>query len=136
MGTHRSPHMGVTTLPIMISRGMHLDAVGSTTMVLPGDIGTLLGSLPHTSGRSSSTATAADDRVAGPSASSDESSQPQPISEIGSREEEEEEEEDEDDDDNDISGPQQPTEPSDDNTSSTNQGLEAEPVRQKTIGIR
>ncbi|KAJ8348394.1 hypothetical protein SKAU_G00269830 [Synaphobranchus kaupii] len=69
-----------------------------------------------------------DDRVAGPSASSDESSQPQPISEFGSREEEEEEEEEEDDDDdNDISGPQQPTEPSDDNTSSTNQGLEAEP---------
>ncbi|KAJ8341022.1 hypothetical protein SKAU_G00333130 [Synaphobranchus kaupii] len=72
------------------------------------------------------------DRVAGPSASSDESYQPQPISEFGSREEEEED----NDDDNDISGPQQPTEPSDDNTSSTNQGLEAEPVRQKTIGIR
>ncbi|KAJ8346852.1 hypothetical protein SKAU_G00282530 [Synaphobranchus kaupii] len=84
-----------------------------------------------TSGRSSSTATAADDRVAGPSASSNEPSQPQP-SEIGSRgeeEEEEEEEEDDDDNDNDLSGPQQPTEHSEDNTtSSTNQGLEAEPI--------
>ena len=47
MGVQPSPHSGVTTLPTMRPRGTHLEVVGSTITVLPGDLGTLLGSLPH-----------------------------------------------------------------------------------------
>ena len=48
MGTHLSPHLGVMTRPTMMFCGMVLDEVSSTTIVLPGDIGTLLRSHPHT----------------------------------------------------------------------------------------
>ena len=49
MGVQPSPHNGVTTLPTIMPQGTHLEIVGSTITVLPGDLGTLLGSLPHSS---------------------------------------------------------------------------------------
>ncbi len=48
-GTQRSPHNGVTTRPIVMSRDTDLEVVGSTTTVLPGDMGTFFGNFPQTS---------------------------------------------------------------------------------------
>ncbi|MEQ2172867.1 hypothetical protein GOODEAATRI_025776, partial [Goodea atripinnis] len=47
MGTHLSTHRGVMMWPTMIFRGMDFDVVGSTIIVLPGDMGELQGSLPQ-----------------------------------------------------------------------------------------
>lgn len=45
-GTHRSPHMGATNPPTMMSLVAEWEELGSTMIVLPGETGALPGS-PH-----------------------------------------------------------------------------------------
>lgn len=48
IGTQRSPYMGATTRPTIMSLGAEWKEVGSMMTELPGHTGALLGNFPHT----------------------------------------------------------------------------------------